>query len=67
MLLYGDLLHSLDIADPVTEGIDDLNILNLWYSIPGIAETFHVVLEALIRLLLAGLRVSVVDRCSYVP
>jgi hypothetical protein len=53
--LHGYLLHSLDITDPVTEGTDDLIVLDVQDSIPSIAETFHVVLKALIRLLLDGL------------
>jgi hypothetical protein len=28
-LLHGDLLDSLDIADPITEGMDDLNVLDV--------------------------------------
>jgi hypothetical protein len=28
-LLHGDLLHSLDVADSVMEGIDDLNVLDI--------------------------------------
>jgi hypothetical protein len=65
-LLHGDLLHSLDVADSITEGVDDLDVLDIRDSIPGIAKMFHVVLEALIMLLLDG-RVLVVDGHSYVP
>jgi hypothetical protein len=43
VLLYDDLLDSLDIADSVTEGIDDLDILSIQNSVPGVAETFDVV------------------------
>jgi hypothetical protein len=43
-LLYGDLLHSLDIIDPIAEGIDDLDVLDVRYGIPGIAEMLHVVM-----------------------
>jgi hypothetical protein len=55
-LLYEYLVHSLDIADPVMEGINDLNVLDVRDSIPDIADTFHVVPKALIRLLLDGLQ-----------
>jgi hypothetical protein len=55
-LLHGDFLHSLDIIDPVAEGVDDLNVLYVRDSIPDIAEIFHVVSEALIRLLLDDLQ-----------
>jgi hypothetical protein len=55
-LFHGDLLYSLDIADPVMKGIDDLNVLDVWDSVSGIAETFHIVPEALIMLLPDGLQ-----------
>jgi hypothetical protein len=55
-LPYGDLLHNLDVADFITEGIDDLNVLDIRDDVPGVVETFHVVLEALIMLLLDGLQ-----------
>jgi hypothetical protein len=55
-LLHGDLLHSLDVTDSVTEGIDNLNVLDVRDSIPGLTETFHIVPEALIMLLLDGLQ-----------
>jgi hypothetical protein len=55
-LPHGNLLHSLDMVDPITEDIDDLDVLNARDSIPGIIETFHVVPEALIMLLLYGLQ-----------
>jgi hypothetical protein len=38
------------------EGIDDLDVLDVWDSIPGIAEMLHVVLKTLIMLLPDGLR-----------
>jgi hypothetical protein len=38
------------------EGIDDLDVLHVWDSIPHVAETFHITLEALIMLLLDGLQ-----------
>jgi hypothetical protein len=54
-LLQGNLLHILDVADSVVEGIDDLNVLDIRDSVSGIAEIFHVVPEALIMLLPNGL------------
>jgi hypothetical protein len=54
-LLFGDLLHSLDITDPVVEGIDDLDILDVRDNVPGMAKMFHVVLETFIMLLPDGL------------
>jgi hypothetical protein len=54
--LEGNLLNCLEIANPIMEGIDDLDVLNVWDSVPGIAEIFHVVLEDFIMLLLDGLQ-----------
>jgi hypothetical protein len=56
MLLHGDLVQSLDVADSVMKSIDDLDVLYIWDDVPDIAETFHVVLENLIMLLLDGLQ-----------
>jgi hypothetical protein len=47
-LLHGDLLHSLDVAGSIVESIDNLNVLDIWDSVTGVAEIFHVVSEALI-------------------
>jgi hypothetical protein len=35
----------VEIADPIVEGIDDLNILDVQDNIPSIAETFHILPE----------------------
>jgi hypothetical protein len=48
--------HSFDIINPIAEGIDDLDVLDIRDSVPGIAETFHVVLKTLIMLLADGLQ-----------
>jgi hypothetical protein len=53
--LHGDLLHSLDVADSIAEGVDDLDVLDVWDSVPSIAETIHVVSKVLIMLLPDGL------------
>jgi hypothetical protein len=42
-LLYGYLLDSLDVANSVVEGVDDLDILSLQDSVSGVAEMFDVV------------------------
>jgi hypothetical protein len=55
-LLHGDLLHSLDVTDSITESIDDLYVMYVQDGVPGIVETFHVVPDALIMLLLDGLQ-----------
>jgi hypothetical protein len=54
-LFHGNLFHGLDITDSIAEGIDDFNVQDVWDSVPGIAETFHIVSEAFIMLLLDGL------------
>jgi hypothetical protein len=38
------------------EGVDDLDVLDVRDSVPGIAEIFHVVPEAFIMLLLDGIQ-----------
>jgi hypothetical protein len=55
-LLHGNLLDSLNIADPITEGVDDFDALDVRDSVPSIAEIFHVLLETFIRLLLDRLQ-----------
>jgi hypothetical protein len=66
-LLHGDFLLSLEIVDPVVEGVDDLDVLDVWDGIPSIAETFHIVRRFLSGFCLMVFRVSAVDRCSYKP
>jgi hypothetical protein len=55
-LLHGNLLHSLDVVDPIAESIDDLDVLDVRDSVLGIAESFHVVSETFIMLLSDGLQ-----------
>jgi hypothetical protein len=54
-LLHGNILNSFDVADPIVEGIDDLNVLDIRDNVPDIVEMFHVVPETLIILLPDGL------------
>jgi hypothetical protein len=54
--IHGDLLHSLDVVDSVAEDVDDLDVLDIQYSVPDVVEIFHVVPEALIMLLSDGLQ-----------
>jgi hypothetical protein len=54
-LLHGDLPHGLDVADSIAEGVDDLEVIDVWDSVSGVAEMFHVVPKALIMLLSDGL------------
>jgi hypothetical protein len=51
-IFHGDLLHSLDVADPVAEDIDDLDVLDVRDSVPSVVEMFHIV--------------PAIDGCSYV-
>jgi hypothetical protein len=55
-LFHGDLLHRLDITDPVAEGINDLDVLDVRDSIPSIAKIFYIVSETSIMLLSDGLQ-----------
>jgi hypothetical protein len=48
--------HSLHIADAIMEDIDDLDVLDVWDSVPGIAEMFHIIWETFIMLLPDGLQ-----------
>jgi hypothetical protein len=53
-LLHGYLFHSLDIVDAIMEGIDDLDVLDVWDGIPGITEMLDIITETFIMLLLDG-------------
>jgi hypothetical protein len=65
VLCHIGLLHGLDVTDSITECVDDLDILDVRNSVPGIAEIFHVVLNALIMLLSDGLE-SLSSRWTFV-
>jgi hypothetical protein len=54
-LLHGYLIHNFDIANPIMEGVDDFDVINVWNNVSSIAKTFHVVPGALIMLLLDDL------------
>jgi hypothetical protein len=51
-LLHGDLFDSPNIADPVTKGVDDFDVLDIRDNISGVAEMFYVLPETFIKLLL---------------
>jgi hypothetical protein len=55
-ILHCDLLNNLDIAHLVMKGIDDLDVLHIRDSVPGVTETFHIVLKSFIMLLHNGLQ-----------
>jgi hypothetical protein len=54
-LLHCYLFHSFEIADAITEGINNLDVLDVWDAISGIAEMLDIIMETLIMLLLDGL------------
>jgi hypothetical protein len=53
--LFMALFHSFDIADAIMEVVDDLDVLDVWDAISGIAETLDIIVKTLIMLLLDGL------------
>jgi hypothetical protein len=53
--LHCNLLHSLDVTDSIVEAIDDFDVLDVWDSVPGVVEMFHVVSGTFIMLLPDGL------------
>jgi hypothetical protein len=44
-LLHGYLFHRFNIADAVTEGINDLDVLDVRDAISGIAETLDIITD----------------------
>jgi hypothetical protein len=54
-LLQGYLFHSFNIADTITEGVNDLDVLDVRDAVSGIAEALDIIAETLIMLLLDGL------------
>jgi hypothetical protein len=54
-LLHRYLFHVFEIADAISEGVNNLDALDVRDVISGIAETFDIITETLIVLLLDGL------------
>jgi hypothetical protein len=54
-LLHGYLFHRFNIADTITECVNDLDVLDVRDAISGIAEMLDIIAETLIMLLLDGL------------
>jgi hypothetical protein len=54
-LLHGYLFHSFEINDTITEGINNLDVLDVRDVISGIAEMLGIIMETLIMLLINGL------------
>jgi hypothetical protein len=51
-LLHGYLFHNFNIADVITKGVNDLNVLDVRDAVSGIAEILDIISETLIMLLL---------------
>jgi hypothetical protein len=49
------LFHGFEIANAISEGVNNLDVLDVWDAISGIAETFDIILETLAMLLHDGL------------
>jgi hypothetical protein len=54
-LLHRYLFHGFEIADAISEGINNLDVLNVRDVISGIAEKFNIITETLVMLLLDGI------------
>jgi hypothetical protein len=54
-LLHCNLFHSFEIADAITEGVNNLDVLDVWDAVSDIAEMLDIITETLIVLLLDGL------------
>jgi hypothetical protein len=54
-LLHRYLFYDFEIADAISEGINNLDVLDVWDVVSGIAETLDIITETLFVLLLDGL------------
>jgi hypothetical protein len=54
-LLHCYIFHSFEIADAITEGVKNLDVLDVWDAVSGIADMLDIITETLIVLLLDGL------------
>jgi hypothetical protein len=54
-LLHCYLFYSFEIADAIREGVNNLDVLDVWDAVFGIAETIDIITETLIVLLFDGL------------
>jgi hypothetical protein len=54
-LLYCYFFHSFEIADAITEGVNNLDVLNVRGAVSGIVEMHDIIMESLIVFLLDGL------------
>jgi hypothetical protein len=54
-LLHRDLFHGFEIDDAISEGVNNLDVLNVRNVVSGIAEMLDIITKTLIMLLLDGL------------
>jgi hypothetical protein len=54
-LLHRYLFYGFEIADTISESINNLDVLDVWDAISRIAETLDIITETLIMLLLDSL------------
>jgi hypothetical protein len=54
-LLHLYLFHGFEIVDAISEGVNNLDVLDIRDVISGIAETLNIIMKTLIVLLLDGL------------
>jgi hypothetical protein len=54
-LLHRYLFHGFEIADAISEGVNNLDVLDVRDVVSGIAETFDIITTTLVMLLLDGL------------
>jgi hypothetical protein len=54
-LLHRYLFHDFEIADAISEGVNNLDVLEVRDVVSGIAEMFDIITETLVVLLLDGL------------
>jgi hypothetical protein len=54
-LLHRYLFHGFEIADAISEGVNNLDVLDVRNVVSGIAEMLDIIMKTLIMLLLDGL------------
>jgi hypothetical protein len=54
-LLHRYLFHGFEIADAISDGVNNINVLDVRDTISSVAETLDIITETLIVLLLDGL------------
>jgi hypothetical protein len=54
-VLHGYLFHSFNIANAITKGVNNLNVLDARDTVSGIAEALDIIMETFIMPLLDGL------------